>query len=616
MKKVSLLFLLIFCYPINKALCQVFSDVTITGGFSEVSIMTDLFGSGASVADFDNDGDLDFFVGTEFGLTNRIYENIGSGQFQEVASSLGVSSTFRNRSALWLDYNGDNLYDIVLVGDCRGLDDSCVNRAEITLYKQLPSGNFELVNNSGLSFGQKYSLPNVSNLMFIGGIAAADINNDGWLDILVTAWDSRFANSGGTKMTMFLNNNGSSFTDITSTSFPNHNDASRFQPIFHDFDDDGLIDIYISIDFTANEFWHNKGNNVFEEIASDIGCANAFNEMGLTFGDYDNDGDFDMYATNISRIDPEEGNQRHNILLKNNWSQNNSLGFTEQSNTLGIDESGWDWGTTFFDANNDGWLDLATTNGYDLEGWLPDQSKIWLNVEGLTFSDISNASGFNDTEQAASLVAFDMERDGDLDLLQTIKVRGNDMRPLRLLQNNYSSTTNANNYLVIKPRMNGNNHFAIGAVVKITYDNGTTGMRLITAGTSFYGQEPAEAFFGLADNLIVDEVRVEWPDNTVTVVDDVLTNQVITITNDNVLGQTESVLDEVSVYPNPVKDILRIKTTLEHRGVEVFNLLGQKVLVDYNNKEINVSSLVTGTYFLRIYSGVDSVNQTIRFIKK
>ncbi|RNC87923.1 MAG: T9SS C-terminal target domain-containing protein [Winogradskyella sp.] len=614
MKSLSLQIIAIFFFTLNTAVCQVFSDITESIGISPVSAMTDTFGSGASIVDFDNDGDLDFFIGTEFGLTNRIYENLGNGQFSEVAQSLGITSTYRNRAALWFDYNGDELYDIVLVGDCRGFDNSCVDRADITLYKQLANGNFEQVNNSGLDFGEKYSLPNVREVMLIGGIAAGDINNDGWLDLLVTAWNNSV---DGAEMTMFLNNNGVSFTDITDISFPNHNDVSRFQPIFHDFDNDGLIDIYISIDFTANEFWHNQGNNVFEEIGGDIGCANAFNEMGLTLGDYDNDGDFDMYATNITRLDPTDGSERHNILLKNDWVQNNSLGFSEESDILGIDQSGWDWGTTFFDANNDGWLDLATTNGYDLEGWSPDQSKLWLSVEGLTFSDISSTSGFNDYEMAASLVAFDMERDGDLDLLQTIKVRGNNLIPLRLLQNNYSSTTNANNYLVIKPRMNGNNHYAIGAVVKIDYDNGTTGMRLITAGTSFFGQEPAEAFFGLADNTSVDEVRIEWPDNTVTLVNDVDANQVVTITNDNALSTNEDVLEAISIFPNPAEDFIEVSTNVDVRSVQIHNLLGQKITTkESDTNKLNISFLKPGVYFLKVTVKDNSVSQIIRFVKK
>ncbi|MBT8243988.1 MAG: T9SS type A sorting domain-containing protein [Winogradskyella sp.] len=359
----------------------------------------------------------------------------------------------------------------------------------------------------------------------------------------------------------------------------------------------------------------NNGDNTFQEIAATISANNAFNEMGMTIGDYDNDGDFDVYSTNISRI--EDGISKHNILLKNNWTETNALGFSEiaTDSPINVGNSGWDWGTTFFDANNDGFVDLATTNGWN-QSWGLDQSKLWLNVDGALFNDISASANFNDTEYAASLCAFDMDRDGDLDLLQTIKISGNGMLPVRLLENNYSSTPNANNYLVVKPRMNGTNHFSIGAVVKITYDNGKTGMRLITGGTSFYGQEPAEAFFGLADNSVVYEIRIEWPDNTVTLVQDVMANQVITITNDNVLTNNDSEFEKVTVYPNPVKHNLKINTNIEIGELQVFNLLGQKILEYSNVREINVSQLNQGIYYLKILNTFGSGSQTIRFIKK
>jgi len=590
---------------------QQFSDVASSNGVKSIAVMQDIFGSGVSIEDFDNDGDLDFFVGTEFGLNNQLYQNNGNGVFQDVAMALGITSTYRNRAALWIDYDGDELLDLILIGDCLSVGSSCTEKIEIFLYRQTEDGSFNEVPNSGLSFGNRYNSANVSDAL-VGGIAAADINNDGWLDLAVTVWGRELL---GAQASLFLNNGDGTFSDISVSSGFGQSNVSRYQPIFHDFNHDGFQDIYVNVDFSKNEFWLNNGDNTFQEIASSISADSAFNEMGMTIGDYDNDGDFDVYSTNITRI--EDGISKHNILLKNNWSETNTLGFSETAtqSSINVGNSGWDWGTTFFDANNDGFIDLAATNGWN-QSWGLDESKLWLNVDGIAFNDVSVSANFNDTEYGASLGAFDMDRDGDLDLLQTIKISGNSMLPVRLLENNYSSTSNANNYLVVKPRMNGTNHYSIGAVVTITYDNGKTGMRLITAGTSFYGQEPAEAFFGLADNLTVDEVRIEWPDNTVTLVQDVLANQVITITNDNVLGANDSVFEKVSLYPNPVKNILKLNTNINVDTLQVFNLLGQKIMEYSKVKTINVSTLNKGIYYLKIISNEDSKYQTIRFIKK
>lgn len=609
MKKIYLICFVTLITPY--LIAQQFTDVTAVSGIVSVDELPDLFGSGVSIADFDNDGDLDFFVGTEFGLTSHLYQNDGSGVFQNVAETLGINLTYRIRASLWFDYNNDELLDLVLLGDCSSIGDSCTQKIEVFLYQQSSSGNFVEVLNSGLDFGTRYDISIISDAL-VGGMAAADINNDGWLDLAITVWGREFA---GVKASLFLNNADGTFSDISETSSFGQTDVSRYQPIFHDFNDDGFQDVYVNVDFSENEFWLNNGDNTFQNIASSIGANSSFNEMGVTIGDYDNDGDFDVYSTNITRV--ENGISKHNILYKNNKIETGILGFTEIANNdqINVGQSGWDWGTTFLDVNNDGFVDLATTNGWN-QLWGIDQSKFWLNVDGSFFNDVSDNVNFNDFENAASLCAFDMDRDGDLDLAQTIKISGNEKLPLRLLENNYETSTNSNNYIVVKPRMHNGNHFAIGAVVKIAYGNGKTGMRLITAGTSFYGQEPAEAFFGLADNLTVDEIRVEWPDNTVTLVQDIVANQVITVTNDNVLSPNDTKLEEVTLFPNPVKNILKLNTNINVDTLQVFNLLGQKIMEYSKVKTINVSSLNKGIYYLKIMSNEDSKYQTIRFIKK
>lgn len=591
---------------------QTFTNVASSSGVENVVSIVDSFGSGTSVADFDNDGDLDFFVGTDFGLTNQLYRNTGNGQFQEVAVSLGINSTYRNRASLWFDYNGDERLDLLLLGDCLGLDSSCINRMAVFLYQQTSTGQFIEITNSGLNFGDRYDIPNVSDAL-VGGVAAGDINNDGWLDLIVTVWGREFI---GAKATLFLNNANGTFTDITANTPVAELSASRFQPVFHDFNRDGFLDIYINVDFGNNEFWLNNGDNTFTDIAGSIGADNSFNEMGMTVGDYDNDGDIDVYSTNISRLD--DGTLRHNILLQNNWESNNTLMFSEVSNNPGIavGASGWDWGTTFFDANNDGFLDLATTNGWG-EGWGIDQSKLWQNIDGSFFTDISSISGFNDSLDGATLLAFDMDRDGDLDLLQSMKGYGSNINPVRLLENSLNTSSNLNNYLVVKPRMNGTNHFSIGAVVKVLYNNGQTAMRLITAGTSFYGQEPAEAFFGLADNTTVDEVIIEWPDNTTTIVDNVAANQVITITN-SVLSLEEVEESPIKIYPNPTEDFIFVQSTSSINTVEIYNILGQsmiKKVINTKQGKIDISTLASGSYFIKLKIENNKAVKTFRIIK-
>ena len=514
----------------------VFSDVNTASGIQDVAKIAQPFGYGASLADFDNDGDVDFFLATDSGIPDRLYENNGNGVFRDIAPTVGLASLRPSNASLWIDYDGDHLLDLLVVGNC--LEPDCDAAIIAHLYRQTATGEFiDSTASAGLTFGIKYNRGEVNPLITVGGLSAADINNDGYLDILITIWKG--------KNTLFLNNGDSSFRDITTTSGLPITTDDNWQAIFHDFNTDGFLDIYFNMDFTANELWLNNGDNTFTDIASITKTDTAFNEMGMTLGDFDNDGDLDVYATNITT------DGKYNVFLKN-ISQGNSLGFEEVAKSLGVSDSGWDWGTTFFDANNDGWVDLGATNGY--LSFTADRSKLWLNQNGESFSDISNSSNFNDDLFATSLLAFDMDRDGDLDLLQTLKENESTAQPLVLYKNGLNTSTATSNYLVIKPRMTGQNHFSIGATVSIK-----TGelqmMRLITAGTSFYGQEPSEAFFGVADNDIIDELRIRWPDNTITVLEKVAANQVLTITNDNVLEELFGCTDPESCNYNPLATI-------------------------------------------------------------
>lgn len=618
---VNLSVYIILLFNFQKINSQTFTDITAGLNILDVNSNNantsrpDLYGTGISVADYDKDGDLDIFVGTQFGQTNRLYQNQGSGQFIEIAVSVGINSTYRNRAALWMDYDGDTLLDLILIGDCYRVN-GCTDAMSIFVYKQDDSGNFVEVNNSGLDFQSKYNISNFDENIVSGGMAAGDINNDGFLDLLVSVWGT---NTIGAELTLFKNNGNGTFSDISLSSGLGNLNASRWQPLFHDFNNDGYLDIYINIDFTANELWLNNSDETFSNNAQVANADNAFNEMGLTAGDYDNDGDIDVYSTNITRVEAGEIDSRHNILLRNDTNASNNPLFSEVAKDLNIDASDWDWGTTFFDANNDGFLDLAVTNGWvERFNWPLGPSKFWLSVDGLFFSDQSVSSGFNDDLDGTTLLAFDLERDGDLDLIQSIKQVSGDFQPIRVYENDYAnSNTTTNNYLVIKPRTNGTNHFGIGATVKISYDNGKTGMRLITAGTSFYGQEPAEAFFGLGDNTVVDEVIIEWPDNTTTVVNDIAVNQVITVTQSGVLNTQENSIKDIRIFPNPANNTINIEGNSMLQNIEIFNLLGQKILqkkVNSNTIKLDVSSFASGHYFLKTQNS-NSEFQTFRFIK-
>lgn len=509
----SFLFSLIFMYSLfGYTQSWVFKKKQNTG-ITGVSSFEPLYGHGASAADFDNDGDIDFYLCTFEGNTDRLYKNNGDGTFSDVASDVGLGLVTNSRTALWFDFNGDSRLDLLVLGD-RCSNAKCTDPFLVTLYKQSADGTFlDVTEDSGITFGTRYD---ALDAHAIGGALAGDFNNDGYLDIVVSMWGGSFS--------VFQNNKNETFMDITLLSGMGASEKFRWQPMAHDFNGDGYLDIYCNVDYGKNEFWLNSGNSKFTDIASSIGVQTQFNEMGMALGDIENDGDLDIYCTNITRS--FQGTLQHNVLFINN-TVNGVLDFKEESVTRGVSQSGWDWGTTFLDANNDGLVDLVTTNGWFDTRWPADQSRLWLNGNN-GFVDFSATCAFDDLLSATTLLAFDMDRDGDLDILQTLKVNANTDLPAVIYENHLESASIPANYITIKPRMNGPNRYAIGGVVRVK--SGTLNlMRLISSGCSFYGQEPAEAFFGLGSKDKVDELRIDWPDGQSSVYSNIASNQELEI---------------------------------------------------------------------------------------
>ncbi len=471
---------------------------------------TPMMGLGLAAADYDGDGDIDFFVPNGAGGPPHLYRN-DDGVFVEVAAQVGIQTSEHQRSALWFDYDGDHDLDLVIGND----DYLLFTGVEFPyrLFRQDADGSFSDVT---LSSGLVASAAAGAHR---GGISVGDINQDGYLDLIGTMWNGA--------PQLFLNGGDGTFSDISDASglldadFQNN----TWQALFHDFDGDGYEDIYLLVDFYGNRLYRNNGDNTFTDIAAESGSDIHMHSMGGAMGDYDNDGDFDIYITNIDF----PGVPIQNVMLTN-LTEPGSVLFENQTTELGVGDGGWGWGTTFFDADRDQWLDLASTNGWSFGvGHVDDTTRFFRNLlpETGAFEDQSAEVTIDDALWGSCLVALDYDRDGDQDLLQTVVPGPMSGSAIRLLENDIDVTDPSSGYLVVKPRMSGSNHRAIGAVVRAEV-GGVTLSRPITAGTSFMGQEPAEAFFGLGD-ADTAHVTVEFPDGSQTVVVGVAANQVIDV---------------------------------------------------------------------------------------
>ena len=472
-----------------------FVEVGATRGFSSYP-QAPLMGGGLAAADVDADGDIDLFLPTDQGYPDRYYRNQGDGTFEEVAAEVGLASTLRSRTALWFDGDGDTDLDLLVAGDCYGTHITC--DPGVSLLRYYEQGADGLFTDRTAAAGFTDDAANYLVNQHRGGMAAADLDGDLDVDVYVAWWNG--------KSLLFRNRGDGTFEEIGGTVDLGVEQRTHWQPVIFDVDGDARMDLFAAIDFAANELWRNRGDWAFVEIAESAGVDSAFNEMGVALGDVDGNGHLDLYATNITGL--QEG--RHNVLFRRRPAE---LAFDEVAESAGVADTDWGWGTTFADLDQDGDVDLGATNGFTFNEFIDDPSRLFENrgVAGSPiFDEVSEAAGFDDTLWGSTLIAVDLDRDGDLDLLQTAKEHGGPTTGtghLRWLENR---TPSSGSWLRVVPRRSDGNHHALGTLVEAQLGDKTQ-VRLITAGTSFLGQEPAEAHFGFGTATEIDALTLRWP---------------------------------------------------------------------------------------------------------
>ncbi len=494
----------------------IFNNITSEIGIQHFDVGGN-YGSGSTLVDVDGNGFLDLFV-----LANQDYPNLlylNNGDNWESPTVIGKES-YLSRTAIWLDYNGDSRLDVFILGDCIETD-YCNDSETFQLFEQTADRAFVDVSISSELVKNEPILTLLNGYNYSGGLAVGDLNLDGFVDLLVTRWAG--------ELFLFMNNGDGTFTEESerlSQSALN----TYFQPLIYDLNGDNIQDILIAMDGDEpNLYFVNNSSQEYVERASEFGLDHRGNDMGIAIGDYDNDSDYDLYISNIEFFNASSGNS----FFENQQTQGEFF-FTEIASSLGVSNVGWGWGVTFMDANNDGLLDLGATNGWrNHNAYDNDRSRFWLGT-GSGFVDRSEEFNFNDTLVATSLISGDFDRDGDLDLIQGLAERDDRNQSIRILRNDALDPSLIGNFLVVKPRMVGNNHWAVGANIIIETNQGHQ-MRPIISGSSFYGQEPLEAFFGLGTAESIDYVKIVWPGGSETLINNVSANQIITVDDSEVL---------------------------------------------------------------------------------
>ncbi|MEE8584216.1 MAG: CRTAC1 family protein, partial [Acidobacteriota bacterium] len=283
--------------------------------------------------------------------------------------------------------------------------------------------------------------------------------------------------------------------------------------LWGDYDGDGDQDIYVANDSQANFLFNNQGNGAFEEVGLLAGVAlsedgNAQAGMGAAFGDYDRDGDLDLFVTNFS--------DDYNTLYRNmgegifqDVSYAAQVGFSSRQH-LG-------WGTHFADLDNDGWPDLFVANGHvypqvdDFEiGTSYRQGKlVYRNRGDGSFEEVSGKWGPDLKKPSASRgAAFaDFDQDGDID----IAVSNLDGRPQLFLN---QGGNRSGGWISLKLQGVRSNRDAVGARVTLVTPSGRQ-LQEVQSGVSFQASNDLRLHFGLGKDDTVSELKVRWPSGEV-----------------------------------------------------------------------------------------------------
>ncbi len=439
--------------------------------FADVSDEAGIVGTGQSHGgawgDYDCDGRIDLYV-TSFGATDILFHNNGDGTFTDVTAAAGLGSLGHGRTAVWGDYDNDGYLDLYVSRD----------GVPSTLWHNNGDGTFT----------------DVTALAGLGesGMSAVwgDYDRDGLLDLLVAHWCGR--------PFLYHNNGDGTFTERAAQAGLVRSGCG-VGAVSGDYDDDGDLDIYLSFLWADNALYRNNGDGTFTDATYQAGVPGNSAGQGVAWGDYDNDGDLDLYVVT--------DNGYPNLLYRNNGNGT----FTEVGATAGVADTGTGRGAAWADYDNDGWLDLAVLN--------VDRPLLYHNEGNGTFTPAAGREGLNPGWGGNGLAWADYDRDGDLDLFLSSHSGANAL---------YNNRWGGGNWLQVETIGIVSNRDGIGARVWVDAAD-TVQMREVSGGSGYHSQDSLPVEFGLGAYGGTVTLTVHWPSGIRQTLADIAVNQAIVV---------------------------------------------------------------------------------------
>lgn len=493
-----------------------------------------------------------------------------------------------------VDMNNDFLDDIVRVSE-----------SQIHISFQNPDGSF-----TEQTFDPTIIQQNAPDW----SIAAADINNDGYNDLLL---------GGAERVTFVYNNNGTSFTaDNSQTDY-----IFSQRSTFADINNDGHLDAFVCHDVDQSHPYLNDGMGNLSLDKALIETADLPGNYSAIWIDYDNDRDNDLYITKCRQGSSHGDIERTNLMYRNNGDGT----YTEVAGDLGLADNAQSWSTVFEDLDNDGDLDAFVVNhsGGPIAANRYYKNEL-IETGTATFTDIIDTTGIPANDLGAwENVSGDFDNDGDIDIFSELSKEmylnnGNNTfigenldfdegaigdidndGDLDIVQKNKlyrNNSVNNNNWFKLNTVGVASNKNGIGSRVEIT---GAFGIKIreVRSGEGFSHMNSLTTHFGLGTDTAISALTIYWPSGTIDIIFNPDINDTLTVVEGETLSLQKSLSEDLIIYPNPTKHFINLNSTHNLNGAlyTVFSVGGKRVL---NNKlhsnKIDVSQLHSGYYILRI----------------
>jgi enediyne biosynthesis protein E4 len=460
-----------------------FKDITREAGLVRLG-----WGMGVAVADYDNDGKLDLFV-TGYG-GNALYRNLGGCKFEDVTEKAGVRGGGFSTGAAWGDYDRDGNVDLF------------VSRYVHVDSKHMPEfGSSKYCRYKGIL------------------VQCGPWGLEGESDLL-------------------YHNRGDGTFEEVSRKAGVHNDSGYYGlgVMWCDYDNDGWPDLLVANDSVLNYLYHNNHDGTFTDVGMLAGVSlsgegSELGNMGVDFADYDHSGRFSLFITTFE--------EQPNML----WKNLGKNGFEDVSWSSGLGRPAYRdvcWGTSFFDMDNDGWLDLLVACGHVfpqidiLEDGALYREPVFLhrnNRDG-TFDEVSKEAGIAEMPlHSRRGAAFgDIFNTGNVDAVLL-----NVGEPPSLLLNLNRS---GNHRVLFKLIGRKSNRAAIGARVTVRTSK-VEQTAEVRGGGSYLSQNDLRLHFGLGDAKIIDSLEIRWPSGKVETLSEVQADAIYTLRENQGIAESQ-----------------------------------------------------------------------------